>query len=258
MIIVNTVNVITGYKRATILMFLFPVIHNMWFVTAIAILYAVCFAIHKYLNNFRLCFIGAIVVLYIVLYTQAFDISTFFVERHLIFIVLYGFVAMEIGSYIYIYICKKLCTPEMPLRKISKWLFVVAAASIASFLGLKLMINHGLPVALKLQFLTQIFSLSFAISFFIAVSATESKIIPLLEQIKLKRLLLLLGECTLEIYLVQPYIISKLVSLPFPINFILTCTLIFIAGWAVHFVSTKAYGIIIKLLEMRLQKHEGR
>lgn len=226
LIIVYTIDVLTGYRKASALMFLLPIIYNKWFVTAIAILYAICFIVHKYLNNYKMLFVGVDILIYAVLYSCVFDSSVFFVEKKLVFIVLYGYIVMEIGIYMH----------KLSKRDHLKTALTLAVASLVAFLGIKLLISGGSAMALKLQFLTQIFSIFFAVFFFIAVSGFEKEIMSFLERTKLKELLLTIGKCTLEIYLVQFFIISKLISLPFPIIFALTCTSIVVVGG----VSTKS------------------
>lgn len=249
--ITYAISVLTGYEKVNVLMFLIPIIYNKWFITAIAILYAMCFIIHKYLSNYRLLFIGADILIYAVLYFCVFDTSVFFVERRLVFLVLYGYIVMEIGWYIYIYGLQRVSE-----KTLSASCFGIAIVSLTAFLGMKLLISSGSEMALQLQFLTQIFSISFAASFFVVVSGLEKEIMSFLERIKLKKFLMTVGKSTLEIYLVQFFIISKFIAIRFPINFLLICTSIVMAGWCVNQISEKSYDAIIRLLNKQLRKSE--
>lgn len=124
---------------------------------------------------------------------------------------------------------------------------VLAIMSIAAFLGTKLWINGGSLIALNLQFFTQVFSLSFAASFFVAVSGFQNEVIRFLEKIRLKKFFIMIGMCTLDNYAVQGRLIDLFIGRPFPINFILTCSSIIIVGWCVHQLSTKIYNVIMRL-----------
>lgn len=101
LVFAHLINVITGYQKFNIWVLFFPVILNRWFISAIAILFAVCFFVQKYFKYNRLWLIGADIIIYAVLYIYFADKSIFFVDRQLVFLVLCGFIAMQIGEYIY-------------------------------------------------------------------------------------------------------------------------------------------------------------
>lgn len=238
--IVNIITVIAGFREASCSLFLFPV-SQLWYIPSIVILYAVYFAVNKWLSKYRLLFIGVDLIIYVILYIFVFDTSVFFVDRRIEYLIIYGFIAMMIGSYISEY--------DQPMEKRRSLLCLAGSMmSIVAFLAVKLMINAGMNIALKLQFLTHVTSMSFATTFFCAMKGLEKEVTAILERIRLKDVVLTISKCTLEIYLIQYIFIDFLIGLPFPVNFMLTCVSIICAGMIIHFLSGKIYRIVKPIL----------
>lgn len=67
----------------------------------------------------------------------------------------------------------------------------------------------------------------------------------------------IIGQCTLEIYLVQYAIIYYLKDIVFPINNIIISVLIFIAGWGLHILTNRIYSIAEKKIFRRIKFFES-
>ena len=225
-------------------LFIFPV-EQFWFIPTIVILYAVYFFIRKHADHYRFVFICIDFVVYIFFYLCVFNTNVFFVERHIIYLVLYGFVAMMIGSHI-------LERRESYKDKNITYCIIIACLSIVGFLGIKLLINKNSILALKLQFLTHIFSILFSIALMIAMLTKEGISERIIKERYIGKFLTIISSSTLEIYLVQYMIISYLKQLAFPINFIIICISIVTAGFGVHWISDK----ILKSVEIFIHRSD--
>ena len=231
--IVNIIICLIGYRKPTLELFLFP-ISKFWYIPIIVVLYALYFIVMKYFEKYKALFLGADIIIYLVLYCIVFDRSVFFCERYWYFLILYGFVAMMIGTHIRNHFsCRN--------KIFHLTLIGCSAISIVGFLGSKLWIATGTPLALNLQFVTQIFSMFFATLFFMGCYYYDEQCRWFYETKLLGKIIKIIGECTLEIYLVQYAIIFYLKDILFPLNLILISLLTFLFGWGLHNVSNTIF-----------------
>lgn len=219
------------------MLFLFPIDTNLWYVPAIAFLYIIFYLVMKWGRNYRWYFIGGTVVLYTVIYTIGFDKSEFFVEPTIWFRLMYGFIAMMLGS---------LLRDRMEQGK--KMLFkealllIGACLCIMGFLATKLLMSR-IEIIMEMQFMTQVLSVAFA-WFAVQWGVVTEKKAKIFIKTRLGKIVAIVSSCSLEIYLIQFPIINVLKELLFPVNFVLICICIVIAGYAVHLICN----VIIKQL----------
>lgn len=232
--IMNIVNVLVGYRKPSIELFLFPV-SRYWFIPVIVILYAMFFVIMKYFRPYRLYVVLLDLAIYFIVYFVCFDRKVFFVERHFYFLVMYGIIAMILGSYI-----------RENLHHITEYsicksiiLLLSSLLCIIGFLGIKLWISTESNLALQLQFLTQLFSLGFCTFILLGTSSHENVCRKVLESVPVGSVIQNIGGATLEIYLVQYVIINSFKErLIFPLNLVIICVLIYCGGIILKFVSS--------------------
>lgn len=226
--IVNIIIVAIGFRKASAGLFLFP-IHTLWYVPAIAVLYIFFYFLQKYLWNYRKQLIVAIVATYGVVYIFCYDKSIFFVELVIWFRLMYGFIAMILGSMI------RDAVDEGNVCSHSNLLLFAAVLCIIGFLGTKLLLNKA-AIFMKLQFITQIFSVAFAWFVMRAAAVYEAAANRFLKT-KIGLVVEWISKASLEIYLVQFAIIAYLRELNFPVNFILICLTIIAFATAIHYVA---------------------
>ena len=245
--IVNAITVIIGFRKVSWMLFLFP-INTLWYVPVIALLYIPYFAVMRAESNcnkaisIRGGYCGTAIMLTLVIYVISYLLhykNSFFVEPEVGFRVLYGFIAMLLGAIVFI--------KRDAVAAKRGWIYMVLSAlSCIGFLGAKLLINR-ISIAMKLQFMTQVFGVSFAIFALIAGLCYEEKIAIFLSS-KLGALIGMISKCSLEVFLVQFAIIDFLKPLAFPVNILLIIVAILLVAWVVHIVSDKIYKTLVPLL----------
>ena len=188
--IVNIITVIIGFRSATISLFLFPIFINLWYVPCIAVLYIPYYGVIKNLRRERgrLCIILLTIAVYTVLYCVRFR-NEFFVEPEIWFRALYGFVAMLIGSLVYDH------RESQAIKAKRLLLLIIALFMCGGFLFVKLLINR-FSVLMGIQFMTQIFGVSFAAFMMLAGIGYEVEIRNLLKT-KLGKMIGIISVCSL-------------------------------------------------------------
>jgi len=220
-------------------LFLFP-IEQFWFIPSIVVLYLLYFLTRKYLDNHRFFLIGIDCGIYLILYLLIFSTSVFFVERHIIFLILYGYIAMFIGTYIY----EK--ADSIKLNEKGLIFIVVGIIFLVFFLLSKLWISSGSNIALKLQFLTQIYSMGFSFCIIIGLKKYEDMISKYVTSTGVGKLLLKVSQATLEIYLIQYMVISYCKALVFPVNLVIIIIFLTVFGISVHILSGYIFNGLLK------------
>lgn len=191
-------------------------------------------------DKHRLCAVLTAMLIYCLTYAIFYN-DSFFVEPEIGFRWIYGFISMMLGSMIYSYRDRVLDGRR------NKWT-ILAMASCGGFLAAKLCMTR-ISILLRVQFMTQLFGVGFAVFSLIAGIAYEKEITQMMKS-HLGRLVAKVSECSLEIYLVQFPIIAMLKALVFPINFLAICSFIFGAASIIHNISRE--------ITMRMIKEKGR
>lgn len=233
LVICNIITIAVGYRTPSLKLFLFPL--QLWFIPSMIVLYVLYYFIIKNRSEYIVLFMSIDIVIYSICYIVHPDHSVFFVDREIKFLIMYGFIAMMIGAMIYDRLEK------IDASKFGYAYFVVALFGVAGFLSIKLLINAGFTLALRFQFLTEVFGMIFATFFFIGVRKKRKMIEQLCNRYRLARLIQLLGQCTLEIYILHYAIVDKFVHIVFPINFLLICLMIMASGILVHWITNGVY-----------------
>lgn len=164
--------------------------------------------------------------------------NKFFVEPEIGFRLLYGFIAMMIGSLIFDH-----KDSEKLKSKRAMWL-LFGVVSCGGFLFIKLLINK-VSVLMRFQFMTQVFGVAFAMFMMLAGLGYEKEIQAFMGT-RMGRAVELISSCSLEIYLVQFVIIMYLKEMIFPINLIAILLAIVGAAYIVNRLSNLAYRKIFK------------
>lgn len=236
--ICNIITIAVGYRTPSLNLFVFPL--QLWFIPSMVVLYVLYYFIIRNWSKYIYLFIGLDIAIYIFCYSSHHDKSVFFVDREISFLMMYGFIAMMIGAIIYDQLEK------IDSSRLGCIYFAVALAGVVGFLGIKLLINAGFLLALRLQFLTDIFGMIFATSFFIGVRKQRENIEKYCTRYRFGRLFLLLGQCTLEIYILHYAVVDRFINIIFPVNFLLICFMIIVSGILVHRISDSIYRFIAR------------
>ena len=245
--IVNCITILIGFRKADVMLFLFPINYNLWFVPVLTALYILYYFVVSIDNKIskngvfckwsRLTAIIVCVAAYAVVYYVRYR-NEFFVEPEVWFRAIYGFIAMLLGSIVY--------DIKDKIEKLRHgYPYIVSSVLFcAAFLGAKFFMNR-FDILLKLQFITQVSGVGFA--FFAIVSGVyfEKQISRFMKTL-LGKATGLISKCSLEIYLVQFSVIYYLKFLVFPLNFVLICIVTVLCAFAVHFVSDKLSKTITK------------
>lgn len=231
--ICNIITIVVGFRTPSWGLFIFPL--QLWFIPSMIVLYVLYYFIIKNWSKYIYAFIGIDIIIYTVCYIMHHDKTEFFVDTEIKFLMMYGFIAMMIGAMIYDRLEK------IEESKHDSIYFVVALFGVAGFLSIKLLINAGFAFALRLQFLTELFGMIFATFFFIGVRKKREIIELHCNRHRLGRLIQLVGQSTLEIYILHYAIVDKLINIVFPVNFILICILIIASGVLVHRITSRIY-----------------
>jgi peptidoglycan/LPS O-acetylase OafA/YrhL len=240
--IVNIIIVLLGYREPSLLLFVFP-INSFWYVPAITLLYIPYYVIVKNLNR-RRCRIIAFflaIVLYFSLYILRYR-ESFFVEPEVGFRLIYGFIAMMIGSIIY-----DEYNSERKSKSGSLWI-LLAVMSCVGFLASKIMMGR-VEFVMKIQFITQVFGVAFATFSLMAGNSYEKQIQQFMKK-KMGRLLSIISTCSLEIFLVQFAIIDFFKPLTFPVNFVLIIVGITGISYLIHLFSKPVFEFCVKKLKI--------
>ncbi len=176
-------------------------------------------------------------VIYIVTYIVRYR-NEFFVEPEIGFRILYGFVAMMIGSLIF----DHKDSDKLKLRR-KIWL-LLGVVSCGGFLFIKLFINR-VPILMHFQFMTQAFGVAFAMFMMLSGLGYEKEIQAFMGT-RIGRAVELISSCSLEIYLVQFVIIMYLKEIIFPINLIAILLAIVGVAYIVNRLSHLAYRKIFR------------
>lgn len=256
MTIVSIITVLLGMKSPGVMLFLFPITSTLWYVPAITMLYIPYFILLYLDKNKKAVKIpgGArapAIVLAVIIYFTAYIITyrhEFFIDPEVGFRPIYGFVAMMLGSYAYENMEKIAASRKGVLYIIG------AVLCCGGFTAVKLLArSDSFSFVLYFQFMTQVFSVLFAVFALFAGICYEEKLKGFMKTVPGK-LFGFISKASLEIYLVQFAVIRSLRWMPFPLNFILITAVIAVCALVVHFVSVKLTKAINSLLFERDKK----
>ena len=181
------------------------------------------------------------ILLTVVAYTGLYYVrfrNEFFVEPEIWFRVLYGFIAMLIGSLIYENKESKLIQSKRLLS------LLMAILMCGGFLIMKLLMNR-IAIVMSLQFMTQVFGVAFAAFMMLAGIGYEEEIKKLMETM-LGKVIGIISACSLEIYLVQFAIISYMKEIIFPINLVAIVLVVISTAFVVHQIANMINKALIK------------
>ena len=240
LVMVNIIMIAVGYREPYLQLFIFP-IKQFWFIPVMVVLYC-CFYISCKHDNMRRTLLIIDVIAYIIVYCFAFDHKSFFVERHFYFLIMYGFIAMQIGNYLHDNILK---IQNLEKKKITLY-FVVSMLCVIGFLGMKLWIDTNSAIALNLQVLTQLFSFGFAGCLLLVLANFDTFIENFINKTIVGRMVHIISISTFEVYLIQYVIIYNLKDVLFPVNIILIIISITFCGYILHIISNSIYKCAIE------------
>ena len=252
--IVNLITTAIGFRKLSISLFLFPVNIDLWYVPILSILYIPYYYVVRmdkrrvsrpklieggYRGVSILIAISIYIVMYLVMYRDE-----FFVEPEIMFRALYGFTGMMIGSLTY--------NRRISICESKKGLLFLGSSIICccGFLGIKLLMNR-VGIVMKLQFMTQVFSVGFATFALFTGLCYEEKIKYFMKSIPGK-IIGIISMCSLEVYLVQFPIIDYFRHVAFPANLILIIVTTILTAWIVHIVSNRLYKTLDPLLRFEV------
>lgn len=199
-----------------------------WFVAAMIVLYLFFFLLRKGKVDTHIALI-ALVILYFYKYLNEYQEGTFFVEVSLRVNV--GMFCMILGAYL------RDCVEgyKCPKGSSNKWFnLLIACISAIGFLLIKLLIGRWYP-AFYLQFLTHVFSVMFAYNLFLLGMAYE-EVLEKYKALKAYKVIQYLSACSLEIYLIQRWIIDLMCDIWFPMNLILIVICICVFASVIHWL----------------------
>lgn len=215
--LVNILTIFIGYRKISAGLLLFPINTNLWYVPAGLLLYIAYYFTQKYLiKQYHILFgvlLAGYFILYIFIHDQAVLIESMIWSR-----LFYGFFAMLLGGILRIrHENKKILNKKISNKKIFS--LAMAGLCITGFLSVKLFMNDYI-ILQNLQFMTQFFSVAFSLYIFLFMYGYETILQAMKDKVLLK-IVRMISECSLEIYLIQFLIIDFLKKIIFPVNFLL-------------------------------------
>ena len=122
---------------------------------------------------------------------------------------------------------------------------LVSLFSLAGFLSIKILLSKN--ILFELQFLTHLFSIVFAYYLLIFMLNLESRF-EKLDTTIIGKFLNLVSACSLEIYMIQRWIIDCLKDYMFPVNFILIWSVVIFGGIIIQSMSSKLVSVVDEIL----------
>lgn len=225
LVIVNRV-AITGWADV-VKLFVYPT--NWWFVAAIVVFYILYYFIIKI--NKQSILIGsmfAVVVVYFVVYFTCMDIHTFSVEGKdlSLFKWIYYFLIMLMGAY--------MRRKEAEYSSERKLLFLGLAAMSVVLWGALRVAFLLYPAFLPMQFLTQFAVVLFVYAMMRFGMAMEKNV--QFAFICHWKIVKLLSDITLEVYIVQAIVLPYGKAFSFPINVVASYLFVFVAAIVLHYI----------------------
>lgn len=216
---------VVGNIRDFVELFIYPT--KWWFVAAIVVFYILYYFIVKKQKDVIVSgSMFAVVVVYFVVYFTCMDIHSFSVEGKdlSLFKWIYYFFIMLMGAYMR----KKTYSHDKKFR-----FFVLAAMAVVLWGALRV-IFLIYPAFLPSQFLTQFMVVIFvyAMMRFGMAMETEAKFRKLCQC----RIVKMLSEITLEVYIVQMIVLPFCERLCFPVNIPVAYISVFAAAYVLHFI----------------------
>lgn len=207
-------------------LFVYPT--GFWFIAAILELYIVFYLITKASVSYRTALLFGI-AWYVLRYVEEYE-NYFFVESALR--VTAGLIAMLVGA------CWRLRVNrnEIDEKSINKWVnLLIAILAMGGFGTIKILLSKNVMV--EMQFLTHVFSIVFAYNLLVFMYSIEKKL-AILDQSLIGKLMVKVSTCSLEVYMIQGWIIKKFEGIVFPVNLLLILSMVLFASYFIHFVST--------------------
>lgn len=245
--IVRIIEIIVGYTDIASVQdflkaFVFP---GTWFSGAMAILYILFYIFVKFVYNKKgnssIYFAtSTLSILYLTLFFTKvplgmFNMSelriekVFSIETPYLILQIIWFLCMLLGLYI-----RKNFKIEERGKKHNIKMFLLSGAFIGLFLAIKLLINK--PEFKNLEFLLAVSYIGFAYSLFRCFMSCEKTCAKVMNTVFAK-LVGVVSKCSLEVYYVQFFLISKLKNITFPINFVVLFIAIVVSAYVVHLLS---------------------
>lgn len=203
--------------------------HNsFWFVNAMIIFLPLFYLIRRYCMGKVYVVAILAVMTYLVWYVGFLDIQVWSVEGNGYFKYVFYFGVMLTGIIIKYY------EGELNLVLKEKTL-VLGSVAVLCFLGYVFMkiLTKNVPSTMPFQFVIQIFTLGFAVSFFLFMWSNES----LLKKFFYNKIYRIVADSTLEIYLINMMIISRSKLTSSILDAFIAFALIFVIGVVIHVAS---------------------
>lgn len=211
--------------RDCITYFIYPT--QFWFVSAIMLFYGLFYIIDKYLAKFVDRIIIANGIFYLFVYIFVVDKNTWSIEGAGFFKWIFYFEVMLIA---YSYKKGVLHFSEVMPFKASIRLFIV----LVVYFGFKFVISMS-SILLKFQFIVHLVSIVFLKTSFEWGFSLESFLKKRKDELWFKGLSRI-GKITLEIYLVQTFLIRAFCGYVFPLNLIVVTISILVCAEALHYL----------------------
>lgn len=215
--------------------FIYPT--QFWFISAIVLFYVVFFIITKYCDDHLNTVIAAIALVYFGVYFLGLDRSAWIIEGSGYFKWIFYFEVMLIA-----YSYKKASLKSSSNRSIPG-LSIVLSLTVLLYFSFKLLINK-FAFLMNFQFIIHIISIVFMLECFEWGKAIE-------EQLKCEsnsawfKCVVWVGKMSLEIYLVQTFVIRLFKTIVFPGNLFVTTLMILLLAFLLHCIT----GFISKCLK---------
>lgn len=223
--------------------FIYPT--QFWFISCIMLFYTLWFFINKYFKNYIIRIYILSIVMYFTIYVGVLDTSNWVIENSSQFKWIYYFIIMMSGYTLRINLDKF----KVFAMRNKKMLEIGLVFSIILYFLFKILISKY-DLFMHLQFITHIISFIFMICCFSVGINNESKLKQYNDS-KVFNMITLLGNLTLEIYLVQTLIIRLFSSVIFPLNFILITGLIVTSAIILKRLSNYIFDYISKFNFLR-------
>lgn len=217
-------------------LFVYPT--GFWFIAAILELYLLFYLVTKAKVSYKTVVLFEI-ALYVLSYIKGYE-SKFFVEASLR--VTAGFIAMLIGAEWKQRTIRNESTVGFNKNRTN---LLVSLFSLAGFLSIKILLSKN--ILFELQFLTHLFSIVFAYYLLIFMLNLESRF-EKLDTTIIGKFLNLVSACSLEIYMIQRWIIDCLKDYMFPVNFILIWSVVIFGGIIIQSMSSKLVSVVDEIL----------
>lgn len=232
LILIGDIKIHRSYLIAT---FLFPY-NSFWFVSAMIVNYILFYFIRRYFMGYISIVATIGILTYLIWYCGFLDIHVWSIENAGFFKYTFYFIVMLIGVLFKNY--EK--TIEKYVQGKSIGLALLATTCLLGHAFMRLL-TIKFSELMPFQFIVQIFTLGFAVTFFLYMWSIEN----FLKRFFSAHIFRTIADSTLEIYLVNMMIINRMNNTISIFNILITFGLIFVVGCSIHAVTNYCVNKII-------------